>query len=168
MPSFPGSSSASHAARGVRSALLKAVASADDHAVALVLQLATDADVNAADHAGRTVLGMAIAGDRCVDVSSQPRACTNVFRVRRWEDADASDASFKLEKRLAILKMLLQHGGLTLYSLNAPQDFLHGATPLGMAAWLNLPEAAQLFLEECQGLVVVDGMDTRGATPLMC
>ena len=86
----------------------------------------------------------------------------------RWEEADASDASFKLDKRLAILKMLLSHGGLSLYSLNAPRDAMNGVTPLGVAAWLNLPEVIRLLLEECPGVVSVDGVDTRGATPLMC
>lgn len=85
-----------------------------------------------------------------------------------WKDADASDASFRLEKRLSILKMLLGHGGLSLYSLNAPQDAMEGVTPLGLAAWLNIPDAVALLLRECPGSVTVNGMDSRGATPLMC
>lgn len=45
---------------------------------------------------------------------------------------------------------------------------MHGVTPLGLAAWLNIPEVVKLLLEECSGLVSADGMDALGATPLMC
>lgn len=45
---------------------------------------------------------------------------------------------------------------------------MHGVTPLGLAAWLNIPEVVKMLLEECSGLVSVDGMDALGATPLMC
>lgn len=45
---------------------------------------------------------------------------------------------------------------------------MRGVTPLGLAAWLNLPEVVKMLLEQCPGLVSVDGMDTLGATPLMC
>ena len=62
----PSSLSSSRLAeRGVHHALLKAAAVADDYAVSLALQLATDADINAADASGRTLLGVAIAGERC-------------------------------------------------------------------------------------------------------
>ena len=67
-----------------------------------------------------------------------------------------------------MLKNLLNHGALSLYSLNAPQDSLKGATPLSFASWLNLPDVVRLLLEEHPGVVTVDGMDSRGATPLMC
>ena len=45
---------------------------------------------------------------------------------------------------------------------------MHGVTPLGLAAWLNISEVVKLLLEQCSGLVSVDGMDALGATPLMC
>ena len=64
--------------------------------------------------------------------------------------------------------MLLSHRKLSLYSLNSPQEALKGATPLSFAAWLNLPAVVRLLLEQCPGMVAVDGMDSRGATPLMC
>ena len=67
-----------------------------------------------------------------------------------------------------MLKALLAHGGLSLYALNAPQDVLKGATPLSFVAWLNAPDAVRSLLEERPGVVAVDGMDSRGATPLMC
>ena len=37
-----------------------------------------------------------------------------------------------------------------------------------MAAWLDMPDVVQLLLECSSGAVSVDGMDTDGATPLMC
>ncbi|KAF7795998.1 hypothetical protein EIP86_007167 [Pleurotus ostreatoroseus] len=148
MATLPSSSSGARAERGLLHALIKAAAAADDQALLPLLPSATDADLNAVDEVGRTVLGAAIAGNS-------------------WKDADASDASFRLAQRLAILKMLLGHGGLSLYSLNAPQDAMQGVTPLGLAAWLNIPDAVVLLLEECPGSVTVNGMDSRGATPLM-
>lgn len=45
---------------------------------------------------------------------------------------------------------------------------MNGVIPLGMAAWLNMPDAVQLLLEESADTVSVDGMDTHGATALMC
>ena len=86
----------------------------------------------------------------------------------RWENADASDASFKLEQRLEILKALVHHKNMTLASLNAPLDAMRGITPLGLAAWLNIPDIVRILLHECPGLIAVNGMDASGATPLMC
>ncbi|OCH95423.1 hypothetical protein OBBRIDRAFT_578211 [Obba rivulosa] len=103
------------------------------------------ADVNAADAAGRTPIMLAIGGES-------------------WTDVDASDASFALEARLGILKMLLGHGDISLHSLNAP---VNGVTPLGLAAWLDAPDIVRLLLEESHGMVSVDGSDLHGATPLM-
>jgi len=40
--------------------------------------------------------------------------------------------------------------------------------PLGMAAWLNQPQAVQVLLEDSSESVSVDGMDSHGATALMC
>lgn len=64
--------------------------------------------------------------------------------------------------------MLLEHTDISLHSLNAPQGAIRGATPLGLAAWLDIPDIVQLLLEHCPGLVSVDGMDVLGATALMC
>lgn len=86
----------------------------------------------------------------------------------RWEEADASDASFRLEQRLEILKALVHHNKISLAALNAPLDAMRGVTPLGLAAWLNIPEIVRTLLDECPGLVSVNGVDASGATPLMC
>ena len=45
---------------------------------------------------------------------------------------------------------------------------MNGVIPLGMAAWLNQPEVVRLLLEESADSVSVDGMDSHGATALMC
>jgi hypothetical protein len=37
-----------------------------------------------------------------------------------------------------------------------------------MAAWLNFPEVVRLLLEDSVHTVSVDGMDSHGATALMC
>lgn len=81
---------------------------------------------------------------------------------------DVSDASYALQTRLRILKSLMSHEKISLYALNAPQSSMRGVTPLGLAAWLNIPEMVKMLLEHSPGLVSVDGMDTLGATPLMC
>lgn len=80
---------------------------------------------------------------------------------------DASDASYALQARLRILKTLVTHEKISLFALNAPQACMRGVTPLGLAAWLNIPDVVKILLEQCS-LVSVDGMDTLGATPLMC
>ncbi|CAL1716418.1 unnamed protein product [Somion occarium] len=140
---------AHHVERALHSlpvSLLEAVASANENAVLRALQ--DGADINASDPNGRTVVGYVIGGDI-------------------WEDVDASDASYMLPKRLRILRTLLGHPEISLHTLNAPQAALRGVTPLGLAAWLNVPEIVRLILECCPGLVSVDGMDSLGATPLM-
>lgn len=73
-----------------------------------------------------------------------------------------------LSERTQILRTLLEHPEISLHTLNAPQAALRGVTPLGLAAWLNVPEMVRLLLEVCPGIVSVDGMDSLGATPLMC
>lgn len=88
--------------------------------------------------------------------------------ARRWEEADASDASFLLQSRLEIVKALLHHDKISLTALNAPLDAMRGVTPLGLASWLNIPEVVRTLLCESPGLVSVNGMDASGATPLMC
>ena len=92
-------------------------------------------------------------------MASCTRMCSN------WEDVDVSDASFRLKSRLAVLRILVRCEATTFYALNVPA---HGVTPLGLAAWLNLPDAVHVLLEESRGLVAVDGTDSLGVTPLMC
>ena len=101
---------------------------------------------------------------RSLRVVSPPELTKQV----RWDEVDVSDASFMLQKRLRVLKMLLEHDELSLHALNAPQRAIRGVTPLGFAAWLNIPAAVRLLLETYPGLVSVDGMDSLGATALMC
>ena len=103
------------------------------------------------------------------------RCVSGVLRVLRararcvarfsWEDVDVSDASFMMQSRAQVLRMLLRSETVSLYALNAP---VRGVTPLGLAAWLNVPEAIRVLLEESRGLVAVDGTDSVGVTPLMC
>ncbi|PIL29763.1 transporter [Ganoderma sinense ZZ0214-1] len=124
--------------------LLDAAARADEGGVKAAL--ARGADVNAADDAtGNTTITCAIAGDS-------------------WEDVDVSDASFMPESRIHVLRTLLSSETASLYALNAPSK---GVTPLGLAAWLNIPDAIRVLLEESRGLVAVDGTDCLGVTPLM-
>ncbi|KAH9856484.1 ankyrin [Lenzites betulinus] len=134
--------------RAVRAApnsdLLDAAARADLDAVRHAL--ACGADANASDDAtGLTAITCAIAGDS-------------------WEDVDVSDASFALQSRVEILRTLIGYESLSLYALNAP---VRGVTPLALAAWLNIPDAIRVLLDESRGLVAVDGTDALGVTPLM-
>lgn len=76
-----------------------------------------------------------------------------------------SDASFALQSRVEVLRMLIGNDTMSLYALNAPA---RGVTPLALAAWLNIPEAIRVLLEESRGLVAVNGTDALGVTPLMC
>ena len=103
------------------------------------------------------------------------RCVSGVLRVLRararcvarfsWEDVDVFDASFMQESRIQVLRTLLESDTTSLYALNAPSK---GVTPLGLAAWLNLPDAIRVLLAESRGLVAVDGTDCLGVTPLMC
>ncbi|TBU32520.1 ankyrin [Dichomitus squalens] len=125
--------------------LLDAAARADESGVNAAL--ARGADVNAVDGAtGNTAITYAIAGES------------------GWEDVDVSDASFMLQSRVQVLRMLLRSETVSLYALNAPA---RDVTPLGLAAWLNVPDAIRVLLEESRGLVAVDGTDSLGVTPLM-
>ncbi|KAI0087275.1 hypothetical protein BDY19DRAFT_242332 [Irpex rosettiformis] len=126
--------------------LLNAATKADEHVV--LQSLCSGADINTLDASGRSIIGCTIAGDR-------------------WNEVNASDVSYALPTRLKILKTLLTHEKISLYALNAPQTPMHGVTPLGLAAWLNIPDVVKMLLETCSGLVSVDGMDALGATPLM-
>lgn len=85
--------------------------------------------------------------------------------LRSWEDVDVSDASFALQSRLEVLRTLVTNEATSLYALNAPA---RGVTPLALAAWLNIPDAIRVLLDETRGLVTVDGTDALGVTPLMC
>ncbi|OJT15139.1 hypothetical protein TRAPUB_8311 [Trametes pubescens] len=124
--------------------LLDASARADLDAVRTAL--AHGADPNASDEAtGHTAVTCAIAGDS-------------------WEDVDVSDASFALQSRVEVLRMLIGNDTMSLYALNAPA---RGVTPLALAAWLNIPDAIRVLLEESRGLVAVNGTDALGVTPLM-
>ncbi len=76
-----------------------------------------------------------------------------------------SDASFSPQNRVEVLRTLIRHESMSFYALNAPT---RGVTPLGLAAWLNVPDVVRVLLEESRGLVAVDGTDAVGVTPLMC
>ena len=153
--------------------LLEAAARADEGGVKAAL--ARGADFTAADDAtGNTVVTCAIAGDRCVyppvSVCVVEDGLADCMRVHvqfcsSWEDVDVSDASFMQESRIRVLRTLLHSETASLYALNAPAK---GVTPLGLAAWLNVPDAIRVLLEESRGLVAVDGTDCLGVTPLMC
>ncbi|KAF8907248.1 hypothetical protein CPB84DRAFT_1675023 [Gymnopilus junonius] len=106
------------------------------------------ADINALDSAGRTTLMCTVAGEH-------------------WQNIDACDASFMTQKRLNVIKILVNHPDISLYTLNTPQSSMNGVIPLGMAAWLNQPQAIRILLEESADSVSVDGMDSHGATALM-
>ena len=81
---------------------------------------------------------------------------------------DASDASSLTPNRLNAIRALLTHPDISLLTLNAPQLSMNGVIPLGMAAWLNQPEVVRVLLEDSADAVSVDGMDSHGATALMC
>jgi hypothetical protein len=49
-----------------------------------------------------------------------------------FQTISASDASFMSESRLNILKILVGHQVISLYTLNAAQESLSGLCPLGM------------------------------------
>ena len=70
--------------------------------------------------------------------------------------------------RLNALKILLAQAELSLLTLNAPHATMNGVIPLSMAAWLNQPLAVRTLLEDSVQSVAVDGMDSHGATALMC
>ena len=70
--------------------------------------------------------------------------------------------------RLSVIRIAASHPDISLFTLNAPQDSINDVTPLGMAAWLDMPNVVQLLLDCSSGAVSVDAMDTDGATPLMC
>ena len=81
---------------------------------------------------------------------------------------DAYDASFLTPNRLNVIRTLITHPDISLLTLNTPQLSMNGVIPLGMAAWLNQPEVVRVLLEDGTDSVSVDGMDSHGATALMC
>lgn len=85
-----------------------------------------------------------------------------------WEDIDASGASSMNIKRLDAIRLLVGRPDVSLLTLNTPVHSMNGVIPLGMAAWLNIPEAVRVLLEASTDAVAVDGMDGHGATALMC
>lgn len=85
-----------------------------------------------------------------------------------WQNVDGCDASFMTPTRLQALKTLIGHPDISLLTLNAPQSSMNGVIPLGMAAWLNQPQAVRTLLDDSADSVSVDGMDSHGATALMC
>lgn len=85
-----------------------------------------------------------------------------------WRDVDSYDALFMTQSRLHALKILLSQVDISLLTLNAPHASMNGVTPLGMAAWLNQPQAVHALLQISAESVSVDGMDSCGATALMC
>ncbi|KAJ4480004.1 ankyrin repeat-containing domain protein [Lentinula aciculospora] len=107
------------------------------------------ANVNAIDASGRTALMCAVAGKHWSDISV------------------AHDESFMTPSRLKVVDILLRRPEVSLSTLNAPQHAFNDATPLGMAAWLNMPEAVRLLLKSSLDSVAVDGTDMYGSTPLM-
>ncbi|OAX37391.1 hypothetical protein K503DRAFT_719859 [Rhizopogon vinicolor AM-OR11-026] len=127
-------------------ALLQAASEGSAAAVRDALQ--SGADINASDNSGRTILTCALTADR-------------------WETINASDASFLSEDRLQVLRIAVSHPEISLYTLNAPQDSINDVTPLGMAAWLDMPQVVNILLTCSSGAVSVDAEDTDGATPLM-
>ena len=149
-------------------ALLQAASEGNASAVHDALQ--AGADINATDTSGRTVLTCALTADRYVHRFLPPPVVllTAPVTLERWETVDASDASFMSQDRLNVIRIAVSQPDISLFTLNAPQDSINDVTPLGMAAWLNMPEVVQLLLECSSGAISVDGMDTDGATPLMC
>lgn len=85
-----------------------------------------------------------------------------------WQNMDAYDASSLTPNRLNAIRILLTHPDISLLTLNTPQSSMNGVIPLGMAAWLNQPEVVRVLLEDGADSVSVDGMDSHGATALMC
>jgi len=122
------------------------------------------ADVNSLDGAGRTAVMCAVAGNQLVSLLGFV-GTGNLHFHDSWQNIDAS---FLTPKRLNTIRLLLRHPDISLFTLNAPQSSMNGVIPLGMAAWLNLPDAVRILLEDSARAVAVDGMDAHGATALMC
>jgi hypothetical protein len=106
----------------------------------------------------------------------QVRVSLHIFLLERakcifcnsWRNVDTSDPSFMTSQRVASIRLIVNHPKISLLTLNAPHACMKGVVPLGMASWLNLPRIVRLLLEESADTVSVDGMDSHGATALMC
>ncbi|KAL1683339.1 hypothetical protein EV122DRAFT_258296 [Schizophyllum commune] len=110
--------------------------------------LGAGADVNELMEDSRTALVCAIGGED-------------------WHSVDPSSSSFLTSERLQIIELLVSHPDATMFTLNAAQAHLKGATALGLAAWLNMLKVVQILLDASDGAVAVDGRDGHNATPLM-
>lgn len=126
------------------------------------------ADINALDAQGRTVLMCAVAGNRYVDAFYTSPMIWLTRLLLRWDDVTVSHEALLTDSRLKIIRLLVSRPDITLFTLNAPQEAFRGVTPIGIAAWLNLYTVVQVLLEGSLHAVSVDGMDTHGATSLMC
>ncbi|KAL5526918.1 hypothetical protein ACEPAF_8645 [Sanghuangporus sanghuang] len=84
-----------------------------------------------------------------------------------FEDLDPRCSQDSAPGRLSILSFLLENHCLTLYTLNASHSSLKGLTPLGMATYLNRLDFVTVLLGKGDGLVLVDGVDSQRATPIM-
>ena len=73
-----------------------------------------------------------------------------------------------MHARLGLVRLIVSHPNVTLYTLNAPQEGLCRVTPLAVAAYLDRPEWVRMLLQVSRGLVYVDAPDMYAATPLMC
>ena len=82
-------------------------------------------------------------------------------------DDDDNDASVHLNRYIC-LNILVERRETSLFTLNAPQRAMKGVTPLGFAAYMNDCRMVGTLLRDSGNRVAVDGMDTHGATPLMC
>ncbi|KAI5120211.1 hypothetical protein M0805_006317 [Coniferiporia weirii] len=90
-----------------------------------------------------------------------------VLGAASFDEVDASHVRVSAPARLAILTFLLDRRAFSLYALNASDLSLNGLTPLGMAAYLGRLDFVTALVEKCDGLVLVDGVDSHRATPLM-
>jgi ankyrin repeat protein len=142
--------------------LHRAALAGDDEGVYRALDMG--ADINGLDKAGRTAVMCAVAGNQFVSLLYFMRTA-NSSSHDSWQNIDAS---FLTAKRLNTIQLLLRHPDISLFTLNAPQSSMNGVIPLGMAAWLNMPDVVRLLLEDSAHTVSVDGMDSHGATALMC
>ncbi|KAL5503812.1 hypothetical protein ACEPAH_7883 [Sanghuangporus vaninii] len=84
-----------------------------------------------------------------------------------FDDLDPCCSQDGAPGRSSILSFLLENHCLTLYTLNASHSSLKGLTPLGMATYLNRLDFVTVLLEKGDGLVLVDGVDSQRATPIM-
>jgi hypothetical protein len=98
----------------------------------------------------------------------QPFIPSDEYDSDEDEEVDSSrHTPIALNRHLG-LKMLVGRPETSLFTLNAPQRAIKGVTPLGFAAYMNDSRLVGTLLRDSGNRVAVDGMDTHGATPLMC